>query len=88
MRSTTRCISRIAGSSPGSEALEFERAAALVGQDPVLTRMLRNYRTMHLLNQRRTRQALAELDKPVPRELLARINAVLRRAMPASPACR
>jgi hypothetical protein len=29
--------------------------------------MLRNYRTMHLLNQRRTRQALAELDRAVPR---------------------
>jgi tetratricopeptide (TPR) repeat protein len=45
----------------------FERAAAAVGTDPVLTRMLRNYRTMHLLNQRRTRQALAELDRAVPR---------------------
>jgi CHAT domain-containing protein len=44
----------------------FERAAPLVGTDPVLTRMLRNYRTMHLLNQRSTRQALAELDRAVP----------------------
>ncbi len=44
----------------------LDRAATLVGTDPVLTRMLRNYRTMHLLNQRRTRQALAELDRQVP----------------------
>jgi CHAT domain-containing protein len=45
----------------------FTRAATLVGTDPVLTRMLRNYRTMHLLNQKRTRQALTELDRAVPR---------------------
>jgi CHAT domain-containing protein len=45
----------------------FERAGAMVGNDPVLTRMLRNYRAMHLLNQRRTRQAVAELDRAVPR---------------------
>jgi CHAT domain-containing protein len=45
----------------------FERAATMVGTDPVLTRMLRNYRTMHLLNQRRTSQALTELGREVPR---------------------
>jgi CHAT domain-containing protein len=45
----------------------FERAAAMVGNDPVLTRMLRNYRAMHLLNQRRTRQAVTELNRAVPR---------------------
>jgi CHAT domain-containing protein len=44
----------------------FARAAEAVGNDPVLTRMLRNYRAMHLLNQKRTAQALAELDRPVP----------------------
>ena len=49
----------------------FEQAAALVGEDPVLTRMLRNYRTMHLLNQQRPGQALAELDRPVPRSSAA-----------------
>ncbi|HEX8400101.1 MAG TPA: CHAT domain-containing protein [Allosphingosinicella sp.] len=45
----------------------FKRAATMVGSDPVLTRMLRNYRAMHLLNQRRTRQAMTELDRAVPR---------------------
>jgi CHAT domain-containing protein len=45
----------------------FERAASMVGNDPVLTRMLRNYRAMHLLNQRRTKQAVAELNRSVPR---------------------
>ena len=44
----------------------FERAAAAVGEDPVLMRMLRNYRAMHLLNQQRSKQALAELDRVVP----------------------
>ena len=44
----------------------FERAASMVGNDPVLTRMLRNYRAMHLLNQRRTKQAVTELNRAVP----------------------
>lgn len=48
----------------------FERAAALVGNDPVLTRMVRNYRAMHLLNQGRARNAVAELDRAVPRAQL------------------
>ncbi|HEX8442323.1 MAG TPA: CHAT domain-containing protein [Allosphingosinicella sp.] len=45
----------------------FERAATMVGSDPVLTRMLRNYRTMHLLNQRRTKLAVTELGRAMPR---------------------
>jgi CHAT domain-containing protein len=44
----------------------LERAAALVGTDPVLARMLRNYRAMHLLNQGSTRQATAELGRAMP----------------------
>jgi len=45
----------------------FARAEALAGSDPVIARRLRNYRTMHLLNQGRTGDALGELDRPVPR---------------------
>ncbi|MDQ8757208.1 CHAT domain-containing tetratricopeptide repeat protein [Sphingosinicella sp. LHD-64] len=41
----------------------FARAADLAGGDPVNQRRLRNYRTMHLLNQGRTDDALAELDR-------------------------
>ncbi len=44
----------------------FARAAERVGRDPVLTRMLRNYRSIHAMNQRRPREALAELDRPLP----------------------
>ena len=45
----------------------FSRAAETVGNDPIVVRRLRNYRTMHLLNQGRAKDALAELDKPLPR---------------------
>lgn len=41
----------------------FARARGMIGTDPVLTRMMRNYRAMHLMNQGRPRQALAELDR-------------------------
>ena len=44
----------------------FAAATAAVGNDPVLARMLRNYRAMHLLNQKRTSQALTELERGVP----------------------
>jgi CHAT domain-containing protein len=44
----------------------FEQAAPLVANDPVLARRLRNYRTMHLMNQLRPEAALAELDRPLP----------------------
>jgi tetratricopeptide (TPR) repeat protein len=44
----------------------FSQAAQRVGTDPVLTRMLRNYRAIHAMNQRRPGQALAELDRPLP----------------------
>jgi len=44
----------------------FRRAEALAGTDPVLTRMLRNYRAIHLMNLDLPVEALAELDKPLP----------------------
>jgi CHAT domain-containing protein len=44
----------------------FEAAARQVAMDPVLTRMLRNYRAIHLMNQGQPEAALAELDAPLP----------------------
>jgi CHAT domain-containing protein len=45
----------------------FARASEAVGTDPIVVRRLRNYRAMHLLNQNRPKDALAELDKALPR---------------------
>jgi hypothetical protein len=45
----------------------FARAAEALGQEPIVARRLRNYRAMHLLNQQRAKDALTELDKPLPR---------------------
>ena len=45
----------------------FARASDAVGADPIVLRRLRNYRAMHLLNQGRAKDALAELDKPLPK---------------------
>lgn len=45
----------------------FQRAGEQVRGDPVDARRLRNYRAMHLLNQGRGKDALKELDKPVPK---------------------
>jgi CHAT domain-containing protein len=44
----------------------FSRAEEMAGADPVTARRLRNYRAMHLLNQDKAGEALAELDRPVP----------------------
>lgn len=44
----------------------FARAAELVGSDAIVARRLRNYRSMHLLNQGDPKAALAELAKPLP----------------------
>ena len=44
----------------------FDEATPLAANDPVLARRLRNYRAMHLLNQLRPEQAMAELDRPLP----------------------
>lgn len=43
----------------------FDRAADRIRGHPVLARMARNYRALHLLNQNQPRQALAELDRPL-----------------------
>jgi CHAT domain-containing protein len=43
----------------------FTKAERLVRGDPLDGRRLRNYRAMHLLNQRQGAEALKELDKPV-----------------------
>ena len=44
----------------------FARAQELAGTEPVTARRLRNYRAMHLLNQGKAEQAMAELDRPMP----------------------
>ena len=49
----------------------FARVQPLVGGDPVMARMLRNYRAMHLMNQQRPNAALAELNRPIAREAVA-----------------
>jgi hypothetical protein len=48
----------------------FARAAAQIGSDPIVARRLRNYRAMHLLNQGEAKEALEELDKPLPKAVL------------------
>lgn len=49
----------------------FARAAEYVGTDPIVARRLRNYRAIHDLNQGEPKEALAELDKPLPKATLA-----------------
>ena len=44
----------------------LDRAQAMLGNDPLVARQLRNYRAMHLLNRGAAEAALAELDKPLP----------------------
>ena len=53
------------GSFGEADAL-FAQAEPLAVNDPVLARRLRNYRTLHLMNQLQPRAALAELDRPLP----------------------
>ena len=45
----------------------FSRASEVMGTDPIVVRRLRNYRAMHHLNQGQAKEAIAELDKPLPR---------------------
>ena len=45
----------------------FSRASEVMGTDPIVVRRLRNYRAMHLLNQNKAKEALAELHKPLPK---------------------
>ena len=56
-----------------AEAL-FDRAAVEVRDDVVDARRLRNYRAMHLLNQGKQDDALAELDKPMPKASAATVS--------------
>ena len=44
----------------------FAQAQQFVGNDPVVSRQLRNYRAMHLLNQGMVAEAYAELERPMP----------------------
>ncbi|MFL6759525.1 CHAT domain-containing protein [Sphingomonas sp.] len=53
----------------------FSRAAEVVGSDPIVARRLRNYRAIHDLNQGNSKAALAELDKPLPKGVIAIQNA-------------
>ncbi len=48
----------------------FARAAEQLGSDPLVARRLRNYRSMHLLNEGDAKAALAELEKPLPTSAL------------------
>jgi CHAT domain-containing protein len=50
----------------------FGRAVQEVGSDSIVARRLRNYRAIHALNQGHPKDALAELDKPLPRAVLDR----------------
>nr|NUR37243.1 CHAT domain-containing protein [Sphingomonas sp.] len=52
----------------------FARAAEYVGTDPIVARRLRNYRAIHDLNQGLPKDALAELDKPLPKATLSGAN--------------
>ena len=45
----------------------FAKAAEQLGSDPIVSRRLRNYRAMHLLNQGDPKGAMEELDKPLPK---------------------
>ena len=53
------------GQFPDADQL-LDRARAMLGNDPLVARQLRNYRSMHLLNQGAAEEALTELDKPLP----------------------
>jgi tetratricopeptide (TPR) repeat protein len=44
----------------------FDQAAAIVGADPVVARMLRNYRAIAAMNRALPDEALAELARPLP----------------------
>ncbi|HEY1145332.1 MAG TPA: CHAT domain-containing protein, partial [Allosphingosinicella sp.] len=66
----------------------FGRAAGRIHGDPVLARMARNYRALHLLNQNQPRQAMAELDRPLPEGAGAAGNAIETLRIDAGTAAR
>ncbi|MGZ8349529.1 MAG: CHAT domain-containing protein [Allosphingosinicella sp.] len=53
----------------------FERAERTAADDPVMARMLRNYRAIHYLNRRHPGQALAELDRLPPAPMRTPVQA-------------
>ncbi len=57
----------------------FSKAAEIVGKDPIVARRLRNYRAIHDLNQGDPKAALEELDKPLPKGVVAIQNAAASR---------
>jgi len=50
----------------GEADVLFVQAQGMAAGDPVTARRFRNYRAIHLLNQGRVDDALAELDRPLP----------------------
>lgn len=46
----------------------LQRVTAMDVTDPVLARLLRNYRTIHFMNQRRFPLALRALNRPLPKQ--------------------
>lgn len=64
------------------------RAQNLVGGDAIVARQLRNYRTMHLLNQGKADAALAELDKPLPQAAALQSSAIAELVIDPATAAR
>lgn len=54
------------GDFPAADGFFAQAAAIGARPDPVASRLLRNYRAMHALNQRHPEEAMAALDVPVP----------------------
>jgi tetratricopeptide (TPR) repeat protein len=54
------------GNFAAADALFAQAAATGAAPDPVASRLLRNYRAMHALNQRESDEAITALDVPVP----------------------
>ncbi len=66
----------------------LDRATKMLGNDTLVARQLRNYRAMHLLNQGRAEDALAELDKPLPDMAEMPVPAIRRLTIDKSIAAR
>lgn len=66
----------------------LDRASDMLGNDPIVARQLRNYRAMHLLNQGRAEEAIAELDRPLPDNAQLPIPSIRKLTIDASTAAR
>lgn len=75
------------GQYPEADDL-LARAGAMLGNDPLVARQLRNYRAMHLLNQGLASEALAELDKPLPDAAQLPVPAIRQLMIDVSTAAR